>query len=146
MPNMFSIADYRRCYVLYENVASNIPRWGSIAEPRAWDYARGVLVELYRRLGDTRLELIYRELDTPGERCPIGHEVTAVLRTGAGLLVTVKSLVEAAPHGDRGDFWQMTVNGVVPDDGTSPYRPSSPWLAWLVQRHLRQAAYAETRR
>lgn len=136
-PRMVSMADYRRCYVLFDEVESNIPRWGTEGEFGAWDYARGVLVEVSRRVRGTPVALHYRELDTPVARNPIGVEVTAIVRAGDGELVTVVSRHESAPFGARGDQWQLTVNGVIPAAGIAASPPSLPWMANLVWLHLK---------
>ncbi len=60
----FSAADHARGYVLFDDVACNIPRWGAPGEPGAWNHARGLLVELVRHLPSTPVALHYRELHT----------------------------------------------------------------------------------
>jgi hypothetical protein len=146
-PRMFSMADYRRSYVLYDGVECNIPRWGREGEFGVWNYARGVLVETSRAVGGTPVSLRYRELLTrqPHEdpatvpaHLPVGHEITAVIRDADGELVTVVDHRETAPYGAHGDFWELTVNGVQPEDGLALHPPSLPWMANTVRWHLRQ--------
>lgn len=155
-PRWITPYDASRSYVLYDDVECNIPRWGALGEYGAWDWARGHLVELHRRLGGTAVSLHYRELltrhphqdpDTTPAHLPVGNEVTAVLRDRAGELVTVVTRAESAPYGPRGDFWQVEVNGEIPDDADDPalrgvhtYHPSLPYLAYLVAVHLDRVA------
>ncbi|GGM67705.1 hypothetical protein GCM10012275_42860 [Longimycelium tulufanense] len=135
-PRMFSLDDYRRCYVLYEDVRCNIPRWGSLGEPGAWNWARGLLVELVRRRGGTPLALHYRELETSGPlRLPAGLEVTAEFRDADGMRVTVTSHREGV-FAVGGEFWRLTVDDQTPDEGTGTYPPSLPVIAYLVHQHL----------
>ncbi|WP_406690339.1 hypothetical protein REH65_31210 [Saccharopolyspora sp. ID03-671] len=134
-PRMFGLHDYRRSYVLPTEVESNIPRTGSDGEFGSWNYARGVLVEVSSRLRAVPLSLHYIELETP-KRLPMGIEVTAVVEDHTRRRVTVVSRCENAPYGPRGDFWQLTVDGAVPDGGRHSYPPSLPWLAFLVHRAL----------
>ncbi|GAB3289123.1 hypothetical protein [Parasphingorhabdus pacifica] len=137
-PRMFGPHDYRRSYVLPDEVDSNIPRRGSVGEYGAWNHARGVLVEISRRLRAVPLALDYRELEAPA-RLPVGIEVTAVVRANIGQPVTVISRRETAPYGPRGDYWQLTVDGVVPEGGLHRHPPSLPWLAHLVRHALHSA-------
>lgn len=135
-PRMFGLHDYRRSYVLPAAVESTIPRWGSAGEPGAWNHARGVLVEVSRRLWAEPVALHYRELESGPSRLPVGIEVTAVVCTNTAERITVGSRRETAPHGPRGDLWRLTVNGVVPQGGRDRHPPSLPWLALLVHRAL----------
>lgn len=134
-PRTLTSYDFSRCYVLYDDVDCNIPRWGSVGEYGAWDHARGVLVELCRALPATPVRLHLRELDTP-TRAPVGWEITAVARDHTGAPVTVVSRRETWPYSLRGDFWQVHINGVVPGEGTAIHPPSLPWLARLVRNTL----------
>ncbi|GAA2798964.1 hypothetical protein [Saccharopolyspora taberi] len=136
-PRMFGLHDYRRSYVLPTEVDTNILRTGSAGEFGSWNHARGVLVEVSRCLRAMPVALNYRELETGPARLPVGIEVTAIARDDAGALVTVISRQESAPYGPRGDYWQLTVNGVVPEDGISSSPPSLPWMANLVRLALR---------
>lgn len=144
-PRMFSINDYQRGYVLFDDVECNIPRWGSGWDYGAWNCARGLLVELSRALRATPLALHYHELltwapredpDTVPAHLPVGTETIAVLRERTGELVTVLSHRETSPYGEHGDTWRLTVNGIEPADGVDRHPPSLPWLATLVRRHL----------
>ncbi|ASR39974.1 hypothetical protein BAY61_32355 (plasmid) [Prauserella marina] len=146
-PRMFSMADYRRSYVLYDGVDCNIPRWGREGEFGVWNYARGVLVEISRALHGTPVSLYYRELVTrqPHEdpalvpaHLPVGHEITIVIRDPDGELVTVVDHRETWPYGARGDVWELTVNGIRPEDGHATFPPSLPWMANIVRWHLHQ--------
>lgn len=132
-PRMFDCADYRRCYVLPETVETNIPRWGSLGEFGSFDYARGVLVELTCHLPATPVALHYRELATTPARLPVGIEITATVGDSLGELITVVVRRENAPHGPRGDHWELAVDGVVPADGVASHPPSLPWMARLVR-------------
>lgn len=144
--------DWSRSYLLPEQVATNIPRSGSLGGYGAHNWARGHLIELCRRLGGTPISVYYLEMLTrhPSEdpkrvpaHLPVGGEVTASLRDSNGQLITVVSRVEGAEHGPRGDYWEVAVNGEIPADedprlsGQSAYPPSLPFLAFLVQQHLR---------
>lgn len=137
-PRMFGPHDYLRSYVLPDEVASNIPRRGSVGEFGAWNHARGVLVEVSRRLRATPLSLHYLELETP-DRLPVGTDVTAVVEDHTRQRLSVVSRRESAPYGPRGDYWQLSVDGVVPDGGTHRHPPSLPWLAHLVHLALHSA-------
>ncbi|MFI6029474.1 hypothetical protein [Amycolatopsis magusensis] len=155
-PRWITSYDARRSYLLPEQVETNIPRRGYLGSYGAHDWARGHLVELHRRLGGVPLSLHYRELLTRlphedpkrvPEHLPVGNEVTAVLRDPDGQLVTVITRDERAPYGPRGDYWEVSVNGEIPVDGDDPaltghhaYPPSLPFLAFLVQLHLRHLA------
>lgn len=148
--------DASRCYLLPDEVETNIPRRGYLGSYGAHEWARGHLVELLWRLGGVPLSLHYRELATRQphedpelvpEHLFVGLEVTARLRDRDGQLITVVSRKEQAPYGPRGDYWQVTVNGEIPtyaDDphvhGVHAYPPSLPYLAFLVQLHLRRVA------
>lgn len=131
---MFGLHDYRRCYVLPDDVAANIPRRGCPDEPGSFDYARGVLVEISQRLDARAVCLHYRELELGVARLPVGIEITATVRRETAKLVTSVSRHESAPYGARGDCWQLTVDGAVPDGGIASYPPSLPWMADLVGR------------
>jgi hypothetical protein len=158
-PRWITPHDASRCYVLYDDVECNIPRWGSLGEYGAWDWARGLVVELHRRLGGTPVSLHYHELltryplDDRGTRAhlPVGIEVTAILRDRDGQDVTVVSRRETAPYGPRGEHWHITVNGEIPEDADDPAlsgrhtrAPSLPFLALLVQTHLHRTAAQPT--
>lgn len=75
---------------------------------------------------------------------PVGNEITVRLRDRDGPLVTVISRDEWAPHGAARDYWQVTVNGEIPADSSDPglhgVHAYPPFLAFLVQLHLRRAA------
>lgn len=133
-PRRFTMHDYQRSYVLFDDVDTNIPRWGTEGEPGAWNHARGLLIEVSRHLGGEPVALHYRERETPVHRNPIGTEITAVARDHRGDLITVVSTTENAPYGARGDHWQLAINGRVPDNGIATYPPSLPWIANLVAR------------
>lgn len=155
-PRWITPFDACRSYVLYDDVECNIPRWGALGEYGAWDWARGHLVELHRRLGGSPVSLRYHELlacpphldpSTTPAQLPVGNEVTTRLGDRAGELVTVVTRAESAPYGPRGDFWQVEVNGEIPDDADDPalhgvqtYPPSLPYLAHLVAVHLDRVA------
>lgn len=133
------MAEYCRSYVLFDGVCCNIPRWGSVGEPGAWNHARGLLAELTARLDATPIALHYRDLVTGGRaRLPVGIEVTAVLRDPNRELVTVAHRCESAPYSAAGDRWRLTVNGEVPDGGHATYPPSLPRIAGLVSWYLQQ--------
>ncbi len=134
-PRMFGLRDYLRSYVLPDEVESNVPRRGSIGEFGAWNHARGVLVEVTRRLHAIPLSLHYIELETP-DRLPVGTEVTAVVEDNTRRRITVVSRRETTPYGPRGDYWQLTVDDAVPDGGRHRHPPSLPWLARLVHLAL----------
>ncbi|HET6285734.1 MAG TPA: hypothetical protein VFG15_03150 [Amycolatopsis sp.] len=148
----FTPYDWSRSYLLPEQVATNIPRRGSLAGYGAHDWARGHLVELLWRLGGAPVSLHYRELLTrhPSEdpervpaHLPLGGEVTACLRDPEGLPVTVVTRTESGSYATQGAYWEVTVNGETPADedprlnGRHAYPPSLPFLAFLVQQHLR---------
>jgi len=152
-PRWITPHDASRCYLLYTEIDCNIPRRGRLGEPGAWNWSRGLLVELHQRLGGTAVALQYRELltrhphdppDTP-PHLPAGIEVTAHLHDRDNHDITVTTRIENAPHGPRGDYWQLTVNGDIPTDihdpafnGVHAYAPTLPFLALLVERHLRR--------
>ncbi|MDA3644377.1 hypothetical protein LZ318_30805 [Saccharopolyspora indica] len=132
-PRMFGWHDYRRSYVLPE-VEANIPvRDDAPGDCGAWHHARAVLAEVARALPAAPVRLHFRELETP-TRVPFGIEVTAVVRTVGDVVITVVSRSESAPAGPRGDYWELTVNGLVPEEGTGTFPPSPPWLGRLVRR------------
>ncbi|QFZ20532.1 hypothetical protein [Saccharothrix syringae] len=154
-PRWITPYDASRCYLLPDTVECNIPRRGAAGECGAWDWARGHLVELHFRLGGAPAALYYRDLVAPhphdalgvAPHLPVGVEVTARLRTREDRLVTVVSRVESAPHGPRGDHWQVTVDGEIPTDADDPalhgehrYPPSLPFLAFLVDLHLQRTS------
>lgn len=131
-----SSGEVSRSYVLFDNVQANVPRWGSAGECGAWNYARGLAVELSRVLAARPISVHYRELER-GPGLPVGNEVTAVVqRHPDRQLVTVTSRRESAPYGPRGDNWQLTVNNTVPADGAARHPPALPGLARLVRDHL----------
>jgi hypothetical protein len=149
--------DFSRSYVLPSTVETNVPRRGSFGECGVYNWTRGHLVELYRRLGGVPLsvhlhELLIRPARDPalaGERVPegMGSEVTVRLRDPGGQLITVVSRAESGQYSPRGEYWQVTVNGEVPagaDDpglnGVHTYTPSLPYLALLVDLYLRRTA------
>ncbi|CRK56890.1 hypothetical protein [Alloactinosynnema sp. L-07] len=150
-PRWITPHDASRCYVLYDNVDCNIPRWGTESEHGAWAWARGLLVELHRRLGGTLVSLHYEELLarhphdplTAPPHLPVGNHVTARLRTGDGHSLTIVSRAEWAPHGPRGDHWELTIDGETPSHPDDPalhglhrYPPTLPFLALQVYMHL----------
>lgn len=152
-PRWITPYDASRCYLLPATVECNIPRRGTPGECGAWDWARGHLVELHRRLGGTPLGLHYRDLvarhpHDPADvapHLPVGVEVAARLCTRDDRLVTVVSRAEHAPYGPRGDYWQVTVDGEIPTDADDPalhgvhrYPPTLPFLAFLVDLHLQR--------
>lgn len=145
--------DSRRNYLLPDTVETNIPRRHSLGGLGAHDWARGHLAELCFRLGGVPLSLHYEELllrppsnpAVPGERLRegIGLQVTACLRDQHGQDVTVITRNESRPCGPRRDYWQVTVNGEIPDGADDPglngvhtYPPSLPYMAFLVHLHL----------
>ncbi len=158
-PRWITPYDASRSYLLPGDIESNIPRRGYPGSFGAHDWARGHLVELYSRLGGTPLSLYYRELlarhphdnpETTPEHLPVGNEVTARLRDRADRLVTVITRFEYAPDGPRGDYWQVEVNGEIPDGGDNPaldgkhtHPPSLPFLAHLVAVHLDRVTLPE---
>ncbi|RAS59506.1 hypothetical protein C8D87_114118 [Lentzea atacamensis] len=148
--------DFSRSYLLPDAVETNVPR-GCLGECGVYNWARGHLVELHRRLGGVPLsvhlhELLVRPAHDPalvGERVleGMGSMVTVRLRDPDGQEITVVSRAESAPYGPRGDYWQVTVNGEIPagaDDpgfnGVHKHPPSLPFLALLVDLHLRRTA------
>lgn len=153
-PRWITPYDARRSYLLPGTVETNIGHRGDAAECGAHNWARGHLVELYRVLGGVPLSVHYRELlarhpDDHGagpEVLPVGAEVTARLGDDAGQVIEVVSRTECAPYGPRGDYWQLTVDGEVPQhedprlSGVHRYPPSLPFLALMVQLHLRHQA------
>lgn len=154
-PRWITPYDHSRCYLLPDDVDCNIPRRGAEGECGAWDWARGHLVELHRRLGGTPLSVHYRDLvarhphdpAAVAPHLPVGHEVTARLGIRDGRVLTIVSRTESAPYGPRGDHWEMTIDGVTPADAQDPalhgvhrYPPSLPFIAFLVDLHLRNRA------
>ncbi|MBQ0926622.1 hypothetical protein [Saccharopolyspora endophytica] len=125
-PRMFGLHDYCRSYVLPSEVDTNIPRTGGAGEFGSWNYACGVLVEVSRRLRAAPLSLHYRELETPGH-LPMGIEVTAVV-DDTRRRISVVSRLETVPCGPRGDYWELSVDDAVPDDGRHSHAQSLPWL------------------
>lgn len=121
---MFGLHDYCRSYVLPSEVDTNIPRAGGAGEFGSWNYACGVLVEVSRRLPAAPLSLHYRELETPGH-LPMGIEVTAVV-DDTRRRISVVSRLETAPCGPRGDYWELSVDDAVPDDGRHSHAQSMP--------------------
>lgn len=139
MQRYLSPNDWSRCYVVHhDNVASNIPLWGSLGEPGAYDHARGILVEISRALTATPIFLYYHELQTR-DRHPVGTLIIATVREPTGNRVAVIEQRETAPYGRRGDYWQVTINGTIPEQGIAAYPPSPPWLANLVWRTVHPA-------
>lgn len=134
-PGWLTPWDANRCYVLFDEVACNIPRWGAVGEYGAWDHARGLLVELCRFLSATPVSLHYREVNNPNTGQPCGIEVTAVADR-SGRRVEVVSRGESAPYGQWGDYWRLSVNGHTSEDWCARYPPSLPFIANLVHRYL----------
>ncbi|MEU7477061.1 hypothetical protein AB0A63_13825 [Lentzea sp. NPDC042327] len=150
-PRWITPYDACRSYLLPDTVETNIGHRGHGADCGAHNWARGLLVELHRLLGGVPLSTHYSELTTrhPDDHdagpaaLPIGFEVTARLARRNNEVVEVVSRIENAPHGPRGDHWQVTVNGEIPADddprlhGVHRYPPSLPLLALIVHHHLR---------
>ncbi|UJW32534.1 hypothetical protein L3Q67_01725 [Saccharothrix sp. AJ9571] len=127
--------DWNRSYLLPDTVDSNIPRRGGLGEPGAWNVARGLLVELCRALAATPISLRYQELETRRSRAPIGIRVTAAaLRDHRRVTAIYRR--ENAPYSTRGDYWLLTVNGLLDPDGEGVHPPSLPRIATIARRTL----------
>jgi hypothetical protein len=131
----FDRSDYRRSYLLPDTAASNIPQRPAPGEPGAYNHARGLLVELSRALRGEPTSLRYTDRCEPTTRRHVDTEVTATVTTASGP-VTVVLTHGSAPESPRGDHWQITVNGRIPDDGTGRHLPSLPALARRVDLAL----------
>lgn len=135
MKRYFSPFDWSRCYVIHDNIATNVPRWGSLGEFGVYDYARGLLVEISSILRARPLTLFYHALETTNGS-PVGTRITASVREPTGNIVTIVDRRENAPFSPRGDYWHIVINGTIPDDGIAAHPPSPPWLANLVWRTI----------
>lgn len=134
-PRRLTPWDASRCYVLFDEVACNIPRWGAVGECGAWNHARGLLVELCRFLDATPVSLDYQELSNPQTGEPCGREITAVVDRG-GRRVEVVSHRESDLYDQRGDYWRLSVNSKTREDWCARHPPSLPFIANFVRRYL----------
>jgi hypothetical protein len=123
----------QRDYVLPAEVHTNLPRQGYDGEPGGWNRARGLLMELAWALGATPEALYHRPLETP-EGNPDGVVVTAIVKDSRHSITTVVFRRQEHQPGNRQrrPWWQLTVNGTTPPQGTGHVSPAPPWLARIA--------------
>jgi hypothetical protein len=88
--------------------------------------------QLSRHLRAEPTHLHYNERCEPITRRHIDTEITATLAT-TDSTVTVVLTHGSAPESPRGDYWELAINGRVPEDCAGRHLPSLPMLGRIVK-------------